>query len=34
MEYQKKNLLNNTPNQQTKFRIKNWFEINDDSRGT
>ena len=34
MEYQKRNLLNNTPNQQTKFRTKNWFEINDDSRGT
>ena len=34
MEYQKiKNLLENTPNQPTKFRTKNWVEINDDSRG-
>ena len=28
------NLLDNTPNQPTKFRTKNWVEINDDSRGT
>ena len=35
MEYQKTiNLLDNTPTQATKFRTKNWIEINDDSRGT
>ena len=35
MEYQKIiNLLDNTPNQPTKFRTKTWVEINDDSRGT
>ena len=35
MEYQKIiNLLDNTPNQPTKFRVKNWVEINDESRGT
>ena len=35
MEYQKIiNLLDNTPNQPIKFRTKNWFEINDGSRGT
>ena len=35
MEYEKIiNLLNNTPNQQTKFRTKNWVEINDESSGT
>ena len=35
MEYQKIiNLLDNKPNQTTKFRTKNWVEINDDSRGT
>ena len=35
MEYQKiVNLLDNTPNQSTKLRTKNWVEINDDSRGT
>ena len=28
------NLLDNTPNQPSKFRTKNWFEINDDARGT
>ena len=28
------NLLDNTPNQPTKFRTKNWVEINDDTRGT
>ena len=33
MEYQKiKNLLDNTPNQPSKFRTKNWVEINDDAR--
>ena len=26
------NLLDNAPNQPTKFRIKNWVEINYDSR--
>ena len=35
MEYQKIiNLLDNTPNQPTKFRTKNWVETNDDARGT
>ena len=35
MEYQKIiNLLDNKPNQPTKFRTKNWVEINDESRGT
>ena len=34
MEYQKIiNLIDNTPNQPTKFRTKNKFEINDDSHG-
>ena len=34
MEYQKIiNLLENTPNQSTKFRTKKWVEINDESRG-
>ena len=33
MEYQKKNLLHNTPNQPFKFRTKNWVEKIDDSRG-
>ena len=34
MEYQKIiNLLDNTPNQLSKFRTKNWNEINDQSRG-
>ena len=34
MEYQKIiNLLENTPNQSTKFRTKTCFEINDESRG-
>ena len=28
------NLLENTPNQPSKFRTKHWVEINDDSRGT
>ena len=27
------NLLNNAPNQTSKFRTRNWVEINDDSRG-
>ena len=32
MEYQKIiNLLEKTPNQPSKFRAKNWAEINDDS---
>ena len=35
MEYHKIiNLSDNTSNQPTKFRTKNWVEINDDSRGT
>ena len=35
MEYQKlKNLIENTPNQPTKFRTKNLVEVNDESRGT
>ena len=35
MEYQKIiNLLDNTPNQPSKFRTKNWVEINDDYFGT
>ena len=35
MEYQKViNLLDNKPNQPTKFRTKNWIEINDDLCGT
>ena len=34
MEYQKiRNLLDNTSNQPSKFRTKNWIEINDESRG-
>ena len=34
MEYQEIiNLLNNTPNQPSKLRKKNWVEINDESRG-
>ena len=28
------NLLDNTSNQPSKFRTRNWAEINDDSRGT
>ena len=27
-------MLDNTPNQPSKFRTKNWVEINDESRGT
>ena len=35
MEYQKiANLLDNTSNQPSKFRIRNWVEISDESRGT
>ena len=35
MEYQKIiNLLDNTPNQPSKFRTKNWVEINEDFRRT
>ena len=35
MEYQKiMNLLDNTSNQLTNFKTKNWVEINDDARGT
>ena len=34
MEYENIiNLLDNTPNQTTKFRTKNWIEINADARG-
>ena len=34
MEYQKiMNFLENTKNEPTKFRTKNWVEINDESRG-
>ena len=34
MKYQKIiNLLDNTPNQLSKFRTKNWVEINNKSRG-
>ena len=28
------NLLDNTPNKPTKFRTKNWLEINGDVHGT
>ena len=35
MEYQKiTNLLNDESNQPSKFRTRNWVEINDESRGT
>ena len=35
MEYKKvTNLLDNALNQPSKFRTKNWVEINDDSGGT
>ena len=35
MKYQKiANLLDSTPNQPSKFRARNWVEINDESRGT
>ena len=34
MEYQKiANLIDDTPNQPSKFRTRNWIEINDESRG-
>ena len=34
MEYRKiANLLNNSSNQPSKFRTRNWVEINDESRG-
>ena len=34
MEYQKIiNVLDNTPNQPSKFKNKNWVEINDESYG-
>ena len=28
------NLLDNIPNQPSKFKTKNWIEIKDESRGT
>ena len=35
MEYQEvMNLLENTPNQPSKFRTKKWVEVNDESCGT
>ena len=35
MEYQKiSNLVDDASNQFSKFKAKNWVEINDDSRGT
>ena len=35
MEYQKiANLLDNAPNQPSRFRTRNWVKINDDLRGT
>ena len=35
MEYQKKaNLLDDASNKSSKFRTRNWVEINDDIRGT
>ena len=35
MEYQKiAHLLDNASNQPSKFRTRNWVEINDDSQGT
>ena len=35
MEYQKKeNLIDDTLNQPSKFRTKNWVKINDESRRT
>ena len=34
MEYKKiANLIDDAPNQPSKFTSKNWFEINDKSRG-
>ena len=35
MEYQKiANLIDDTSNKPSKFRTKNWVEINDESKGT
>ena len=35
MEYQKiANLIDDTSDQPSKFRTRNWVEINDESRGT
>ena len=35
MEYQKiANLIDDTSNQPSKFRTRNWVKINDESRGT
>ena len=35
MQYQEIiKMLDNTPNQSSKFRTKNWVEINNDARGT
>ena len=35
MEYQKiANLIDDTSNQPSKFRTRNWVEINNESRGT
>ena len=35
MEYQKiANVIDDASNQPSKFRTKNWIEINDESRGT
>ena len=35
MEYQKMiNLLDNTPNQSSRFKKENWIEINDDLQRT
>ena len=35
MEYQKiENLIDDASNQPSKFKIKNWVEINDELRGT
>ena len=34
MQYQKiANLIDDTPNQPSKFRTRNWLELNDESRG-
>ena len=35
MEYQKiANFLNDVSNKRSKFRTRNWVEINDEARGT
>ena len=35
MEHKKKaNLIDDTSNQASKFKTKNWVELNDESRGT